>query len=146
MVRSRHTIDRRHRSCEQRRQLPSPAQTLLLLGMTAPCSQIEATAGVARRCACSRPLRDDDSCLRCGRWLPQADVGFVPRRRRSGVNPWTAAGVTRALRAHRFFVGRLPAASEWPVDDDNDVPGRRTVAALFGSFDAALAAAATSAA
>lgn len=93
-------------------------------------------------CRCEQPWRDDDTCLRCGRAVPQA-VQQAPRRRRSFLdgNPWTVAGVVRALRTYEFFVGHAPTATDWSFEDDKEWPSVRTVITLFGSFDAAVEAA-----
>jgi hypothetical protein len=100
------------------------------------------TAGRARGCRCGHPWRDDDTCLRCGRRLPTALLPQAPHRRsRSGGNPWTPAGVLRALRTYEFFVGRPPKSTDWSRDDGKDSPGLRTIAAMFGSFEAAVEAA-----
>jgi hypothetical protein len=56
-------------------------------------------------------------------------------------NPWTRAGVVRALRAFGFFVGRAPTSTDWSFEDDRGWPSVETVVLLFGSFDAAVAAA-----
>jgi hypothetical protein len=98
--------------------------------------------GRARGCQCEQPWRDDDSCLRCGRWVRQA-VPEAPRRRRSRVtgNPWTRAGVVRAIRTFEFFLDRPPTTIDWSAEDDAQWPGARTVERLFGSFEGAVAAA-----
>jgi hypothetical protein len=74
--------------------------------------------------------------------VPQAVV-LAPRRRRSFFdgNPWTVAGVIRALRTYEFFLGRPATATDWSFEDDKEWPSVRTVVALFGSFDAAVKAA-----
>jgi hypothetical protein len=97
---------------------------------------------VNRGCRCEQPWRDEDSCLRCGRAVPPA-VQRGPRRRRSHAdgNPWTVAGVVRALRTYRFFLGRVPSRTDWSFEDDKEWPSVRTVVTLFGSFDAAVDAA-----
>jgi hypothetical protein len=96
----------------------------------------------ARGCQCEYPWRGDDTCLRCGRSVPQA-VRHAPRQHRSHVegNPWTRAGVVRALRTYEFFVGRAPTTTDWSFEDDMEWPSVRTVEMLFGGFAAAVAAA-----
>jgi hypothetical protein len=66
-----------------------------------------------------------------------------PRTRRSPYdgNPWTPAGVVRALRTYEFFVGRAPTHKDWSFEDDTSWPSVRTVLRTFGSFDAAVGAA-----
>jgi hypothetical protein len=93
-------------------------------------------------CSCEHPWRDEGSCVRCGRWVAYSEPR-APRPHRSGMagNPWTPAGVVRALRAHEFFTGRPPTPTEWSLEDDRQWPSARTVMQLFGSFDAALEAA-----
>jgi hypothetical protein len=54
--------------------------------------------------------------------------------------PWTRAQVTRAIEAFAFFRGRPPVASDWAPRIDN-WPPLETVIDLFGSIDAAIAAA-----
>jgi hypothetical protein len=54
---------------------------------------------------------------------------------------WTQAGVVRALRAYKFFVGRAPTATDWSFEDDSEWPSVKTVVSLFGSFDTAVTAA-----
>ena len=95
----------------------------------------------ARGCGCQQPWRDDDTCLRCGRRVPPA-TRHAPRQRRSALegNPWTAAGIVRALRTHAFFVGRPPTSIDWSFEDDRGWPSVSTVVQLFGSFEAAVAA------
>jgi hypothetical protein len=56
-------------------------------------------------------------------------------------NPWTVAGVVRALRTYEFFVGHPPTATDWSFEDDKEWPSVRTVVALFDSFEAAVQAA-----
>jgi hypothetical protein len=56
-------------------------------------------------------------------------------------NRWTRAGVVRALRAYKFFVGRAPSATDWSFEDDSEWPSVNTVVSLFGSFDSAAAVA-----
>jgi hypothetical protein len=95
-----------------------------------------------RGCRCEQAWRDEDTCLRCGRSVPAA-IRRGPRSRRSHVdgNPWTVAGVVRALRTYEFFLGRAPARTDWSFEDDKEWPSVRTVVTLFGSFDAAVDAA-----
>src|SRR3954453_13998540 len=99
----------------------------------------ESTFVRPRGCRCATPFRDEDSCLLCGRRLPQL-VTPAPRRRRSphDDNPWTPAGVVRALRTFEFFVGRPPSHADWSFEDDKSWPSVRTVLAMFGSFDSAI--------
>jgi hypothetical protein len=70
-------------------------------------------------------------------------VSPAPRQRRSphDGNPWTPAGVVRALRTFEFFVGRPPTHTDWSFEDDKSWPSVRTVLLMFGSFDAAVGAA-----
>jgi hypothetical protein len=98
--------------------------------------------GRARGCRCEHPLRSDDTCLHCGRSVPPS-ARPAPRQRRSPFdgNPWTPAGVVRALRTHQFFTGRAPSSTDWSFADDREWPSVRTVEQAFGSFDAALQAA-----
>jgi hypothetical protein len=93
-------------------------------------------------CQCKTPWRDGDSCLRCGHWVQPA-VEELPRKRRSSVtdNPWTAAGVLRAIRTFEFFLDRMPTTTDWSAEDDPRWPSVATVVRLFGSFDAAVHAA-----
>jgi hypothetical protein len=67
----------------------------------------------------------------------------APRQRRSphDGNPWTPAGVVRALRTFEFFVGRPPSRTDWSFEDDTAWPSVRTVMRMFGSFEAAVGAA-----
>jgi hypothetical protein len=96
----------------------------------------------ARLCRCPNPLRDDDSCLRCGRTLPQAPPALRPRERREDrANPWPREGVIRAIRSFRFHRGRFPHELDWKVEDGNAWPSVAAVEGLFGSLPAALAAA-----
>src|SRR4051812_27211148 len=96
-------------------------------------------ARTAPGCACEQSWRSDDTCLRCGHSVPAA-IQRAPRDRRSPFdgNPWTRAGVVRALRTHRFFVGRAPTAASWSFEEDGALPSVSTVARLFGSFEAAV--------
>jgi hypothetical protein len=100
------------------------------------------TPGRARGCGCPEPWRDDETCLRCGHRVPPA-TRSAPRTRRSVIdgNPWTPAGIVRALRAYEFFVGRAPTTTDWSFEEDAGWPSATTVVRLFGSFEAALAAA-----
>src|SRR3954463_1594127 len=93
--------------------------------------------GRAPGCRCEQPMRDHDSCVRCGHWI-QPTVEELPRPRRSSLadNRWTAAGVVRAVRTFEFFLDRLPTTTDWSVEDDAQWPGARTVVRLFGSFEA----------
>ena len=68
----------------------------------------------------------------------------APRAKRSDAdgNPWTPAGVVRAFRTYRFFVGRLPTPTDWSFEKgDATWPPAATILQLFGSFEAALSAA-----
>jgi hypothetical protein len=53
---------------------------------------------------------------------------------------WTRAKVTRAIEAFAFFRGRAPVASDWSRRMDG-WPPLETVQAMFGTVDAAAAAA-----
>src|SRR3954454_7651404 len=60
-------------------------------------------ASTARLCRCERPLRTEETCLRCGRTVPAPVVAEpespeCPRERRT----WTRTGVVRAIRAFAF--------------------------------------------
>jgi hypothetical protein len=112
---------------------------LSYLGMTTTSTN---SNGRARGCRCEHPLRSDDTCLHCGRSVAPA-IRPTPRKRRSTIdgNPWTPAGVVRALRTHQFFTGRPPSTTEWTLADDRELPSVRTVEQAFGSFEAALKAA-----
>jgi hypothetical protein len=96
---------------------------------------------IARPCRCRRPLWDGESCVRCGHSLPGA-----PERKETPwlaprIDPWTHAGVIRALRAFAFFCGRPPVRSDWELGIEADRPSLGTVEQLFGSFAAAVQAA-----
>ena len=56
-------------------------------------------------------------------------------------NRWGRAGVVRALRTYKFFVGRAPTPTDWSFEDDSEWPSVNTVVSLFGSFDIAVAVA-----
>jgi hypothetical protein len=107
-----------------------------------PQSTNMAPAGRARGCRCEHPWRSDDTCARCGRRLPEIRHR-APRERRSAIhgNPWTRAGIVRALRTYEFFVGRAPTAKGWSFETDQEWPSVRTVVGAFGSFEAAVEAA-----
>jgi hypothetical protein len=95
----------------------------------------------ARPCRCARPLLDDDSCLRCGRWVT-TEQGLEPRlQRERGRHVWTPTGVVRALQAFAFFRGRAPMRADWSRSRGKDWPSLETVERLFGSLPAALRAA-----
>jgi hypothetical protein len=49
--------------------------------------------------------------------------------------------VIRALRTHQFFLGRAPTTTDWSFEDDAEWPSVKTVVRIFGSFEAATAAA-----
>jgi hypothetical protein len=82
--------------------------------------------------------------VRCGHSVP-APVGASPpdasQPRLSTADRWTQAGVVRALRAYKFFVGRAPNPTDWSFEDDSEWPSVKTVVSLFGSFDTAVTAA-----
>jgi hypothetical protein len=103
--------------------------------------------GRPRGCRCEQAWRSDDTCVRCGHSVPAAPQE-MPRKRRSPLdgNPWTPAGIVRALRTYQFFVGRAPTPTDWSFEDDGDWPSVATVARVFGSFDTAVQAAAANAA
>jgi hypothetical protein len=103
---------------------------------------ISSHTNAARGCRCASPFRGDDTCLLCGRRVPELMVP-TPRAHRSphDGNPWTPAGVVRALRTFEFFVGRPPSPTDWSFQDDTSWPSVRTVLRIFGSFDAAVGAA-----
>jgi hypothetical protein len=109
---------------------------------THPDLAADTALGQARGCHCTTPFRDEDTCLLCGRHVP-ALVNPGPRTRRSphDGNPWTPAGVVRALRTYEFFVGRPPTDKDWSFEDDRSWPSVRTVLRTFGSFEAAVGAA-----
>jgi hypothetical protein len=98
--------------------------------------------GRARGCRCEHPWRSEDTCARCGHRLPEVRH-LTPRQRRSAIhgNPWTAAGIVRALRTYEFFVGRPPTPTGWSFETDHEWPSVRTVVHAFGSFEAAVEAA-----
>lgn len=100
-------------------------------------------AGFARACRCARPLRDGETCLRCGRSviLTAQLQPTPPRRPRRKEQTWTRAGVVRAIRAFTFFRGRPPAPADWNGRLQEGWPPRKTVEALFGSVPAAVQAA-----
>jgi hypothetical protein len=64
-----------------------------------------------------------------------------PHRSHANGNPWTTAGVIRALRTYQFFIGRPPTPTDWSFEDDKQWPSVSTVVRLFGSFAAAVEAA-----
>jgi hypothetical protein len=101
----------------------------------------------ARGCRCETPWRSDDTCARCGHRLPE-NPQPAPRQRRSAIhgNPWTQAGIVRALRTYEFFVGQAPTATGWAFETDDEWPSVRTVLQVFGSFEAAVEAAGLTAA
>jgi hypothetical protein len=82
--------------------------------------------------------------VRCGHSVP-APVAAAPADpsppRRATAGRWTRAGVVRALRTYRFFVGHAPTPTDWSFADDSEWPSVKTVVSLFGSFDTAVAAA-----
>lgn len=94
----------------------------------------------AQRCECHQPLRDTDTCLYCGRSVGAAPRGRRARNRATSGNPWTQAGVVRALRAFVFFRGRPPARADWSQRMAPDWPPLSVVEQLFGSLEDALAA------
>jgi len=100
--------------------------------------------GRARACRCETPWRSEDTCARCGHSLP-GPAGATPTGSspppRSTAGRWTRAGVVRALRTYTFFVGRAPTPTDWSFEDDSERPSVKTVISVFGSFDAAVAAA-----
>jgi hypothetical protein len=56
-------------------------------------------------------------------------------------DPWTRAGVIRALNAFAFFGGRPPVQADWDRVLTPDLPSLGTVERLFGSFSDAVRAA-----
>jgi hypothetical protein len=98
---------------------------------------------LARTCRCDRPLRDGETCLRCGRAVAQlSQVSLTPSaRRRRRKQTWTRAGVIRAIRAFAFFRGRAPVPEDWKGRMGDEWPSLATVEALFGSVSAAVRAA-----
>jgi hypothetical protein len=56
-------------------------------------------------------------------------------------NPWTQAGVLRAIRAFAFFRGRDPVREDWSQRMAPDWPPLAVVERLFGSLADALRAA-----
>lgn len=97
----------------------------------------------ARRCRCETPWHSEETCVRCGhfvRALASAAPPGEPPRPQTG-DRWTRAGVVRALRAHEFFVGRPPTATDWSFENDSERPSVKTVISLFGSFEVAIVAA-----
>jgi hypothetical protein len=56
-------------------------------------------------------------------------------------NPWTHAGVLRALRAFQFFRGRAPMRDDWSHRMAPDWPPLAVVEHMFGSLQDAVAAA-----
>ena len=96
-----------------------------------------------RRCNCKQPLRDIDTCFLCGRTVPNApEPPLIASARDPKDNPWTQAGVIRAIKTFTFFIGRAPSHADWQYEDGQPgFPSSSTVVALFGSFGAALASA-----
>jgi hypothetical protein len=95
----------------------------------------------AQPCRCEYPLRDRDTCLYCGRSVPVAPESRNSNDRTTPGNPWTRAGVLRALRAFAFFRGRPPIADDWSHRMAPDWPPLTVVERLFGSLPDALGAA-----
>src|SRR3954470_4169744 len=91
----------------------------------------------AHPCSCDRPLRDRETCLYCGRSVPPAPEG-TRAQARSPENPWTHAGVVRALKAFAFFRGRAPGRDDWSQRMPADWPPLAVVEQLFGSLPKAL--------
>jgi hypothetical protein len=56
-------------------------------------------------------------------------------------NPWTHAGVLRALRTFAFFRGRAPIHDDWSHRTTPDWPPLTVVEHLFGSLPDAVSAA-----
>jgi hypothetical protein len=100
-------------------------------------------AELARGCRCVNPLRDGETCLRCGRSvspMPQLQL-TQSQRPRPKKQAWTRAGVVRAIRAFTFFRSRAPVPADWNGRLAEGWPSRTTVEALFGSVPAAVRAA-----
>jgi|Tabmets5t2r1_1033131.scaffolds.fasta_scaffold31479_2 hypothetical protein len=97
----------------------------------------------APSCRCERPLRDGETCLRCGRVVdPLAQLQLTPpARRRQEKQAWTRAGVVRAIRAFAFFRGRAPTPADWRGRTGQEWPPLASVEELFGSVAAAVQAA-----
>jgi hypothetical protein len=91
-----------------------------------------------RPCRCERPLLDDETCLHCGR--PPARVAAPAPQSPELVLTWTRAHVARAFEAFAFFRGRAPVVADWSRRMEN-WPPLETVEAIFGSVEAAVAAA-----
>jgi hypothetical protein len=100
-----------------------------------------ATETLAKPCRCKEPLRDQDTCALCGRVLPAALEPKRQRQRAEPGNPWTRAGVIRALRAFSFFRGRPPMRTDWNERMGKDWPPLLVVERLFGSVPEAVHAA-----
>jgi hypothetical protein len=98
-------------------------------------------AGIARGCRCVNPLRDGETCLRCGRSVSPMPQLTPPPQPRPKKQAWTRVGVVRAIRAFTFFRGRAPAPADWNGRLSEGWPSRTTVEALFGSVPAAVRAA-----
>ena len=96
---------------------------------------------LARPCQCSRPLWDGESCVSCGRIVYGAPERERPPWREPRKDPWTRAGVIRAVNAFAFFRGRPPTPADWDAGLGPDWPDLRTVQLLFGSLPAAIEAA-----
>lgn len=98
---------------------------------------------LARPCRCQRPVRDDETCLRCGRALslPTTTILSTEHRAPRCKPAWTHDRVVRALKAFAFFRGRPPAQADWSRRMGEDWPSLETVVALFGSVRAANVAA-----
>jgi hypothetical protein len=92
----------------------------------------------AQLCGCPHPLLSDETCLRCGRAPALAPEPAANLQRETPT--WTRAKVTRAFEAFAFFRGRPPVAADWTRRIDN-WPPLETVEAIFGSIEAAAAAA-----
>jgi hypothetical protein len=95
----------------------------------------------AQPCRCNNPLRDQDTCALCGRPLPAAPEPARKRLRTGPDNPWTRAGVLRALRAFAFFRGRPPVRDDWNERMGKEWPALLVVEQLFGSLPDAVVAA-----
>jgi hypothetical protein len=96
------------------------------------------TEAIAKPCRCKNPVRDQDTCALCGRVLPAAPERARQRVRVEPGNPWTRAGVIRALRAFAFFRGRPPTRSDWNERMGKDWPALLVVERLFGSVPEAV--------